>query len=107
MQDKLSGLLGLARRAGRVTFGSDAVLKGIADGKAALVIIAADTAARTLKNIEEACGRTGTGIAMVPLDKSALGHAIGRGETAVAAVTDKAFSAGILELCRNNTGGIY
>ena len=106
MGDRLYGLLGLARKAGRVTFGNDAVLKEISGGRAALVVLADDASPRTVKNITEACGRTGTGVITLPLDKTALGSAIGRGETAVAAVSDKAFSAGILEICRNITGGI-
>jgi ribosomal protein L7Ae-like RNA K-turn-binding protein len=107
MDNKLLGMLGLARRAGRLTYGFDAVLKDIAGGKAEVVMLTADAAPRTVKNIEEACKSFGTDVFLVPCDKLALGHAIGRGETAVAAVTDKAFSLKVKEICRNITGGIY
>ena len=107
MVDKLLGLLGLARRAGKVTYGFDAVLKDVAAGKAEMVILTSDAAPRTAKNIEETCGRFDTRVFVVPCDKMALGHAIGRGDTAVAAVTDKAFSARVSEICRSITGGIY
>ena len=107
MEDKLLGLMGLARRAGRLTCGSDAVLRDIAAGKALSVLLAGDASPRTVNNIRVACEKTGTGVFMVPFDKLALGHATGRGETAVAAVTDKAFSLRVQEICRNITGGIY
>ena len=107
MDDKLLGILGLARRAGKLTFGNDAVIKDIMAGKAFVVIIAKDAVLRTIKNIETVCKQYGIEMIKVPKDKFELGYAIGRGETAVAAVTDKAFSTKVLEICRNITGGIY
>lgn len=107
MVDKLLGLLGLARRAGWLTFGSDAVERDISGGRAGIVVLTNDASPRTIKNIKEICEKAGTDVFVVPYDKLALGHAIGRGETAVAAVTDKAFSARVSEICRDITGGIY
>lgn len=107
MTDKLLGLLGLARRAGWLIFGSDAVEREIKGGRAGVVLLSSDASPRTIKNIKEICEKAGTDIYAVPYDKMAIGHAIGRGETAVAAVTDKAFSARVSEICRDITGGIY
>jgi ribosomal protein L7Ae-like RNA K-turn-binding protein len=106
MEDKLLGLLGLARRAGLITFGFDAVLKDVAGGKAGVVVLSSDAAPRTVRNIKENCEKSGAEVLMAPVDKAAMGHAIGRGETAVLALTDKAFSARVTELCRRITGGI-
>ena len=106
MEDKLRGILGLARRAGKITFGSDAAVRDINEGRAGVVVIARDISVRTERIIQAACRQNGSKIVKVPLDKLELGHAIGRGETAIAAVTDKAFSARVLEICRDITGGI-
>ena len=42
MEDKLAGLLGMCRRAGRLTTGFDAVKALAAEGRAALILAAAD-----------------------------------------------------------------
>lgn len=106
MEDKLFGMLGLARRAGKLSFGTDAVIRDIGSGKAALVILAGDASQRTAQKVREVCEQTGTETIVVPLGKAELGQAMGRGDTAVAAVTDKSFAAGIKEKCRTITGGI-
>lgn len=52
MNDKLLSLLGLARRAGRLTLGNDAVLSSLEVGESALVLLAADLSPRTTKGVE-------------------------------------------------------
>ena len=42
MEDKLAGLLGMCRRAGRLTTGFDAVTALAAEGRAALILAASD-----------------------------------------------------------------
>lgn len=106
MEDKLRGLLGLARRAGKITFGSDATIREIQNGKAGVVVFAKDVSERTERMIGAVCDQSKTKVVKIPLDKLELGHAIGRGETAVAAVTDRAFSDRVIEICRDITGGI-
>lgn len=106
MPDRLSGLLGLSRRAGRLIWGYDAVLKAVASGEAKLVVLAEDTAPHTAKRIEQACETAGIDRYMLPFGKEMLGRAIGRADTAVAAVSDDGFSEGIRKYCRNITGGI-
>lgn len=52
---KLLGALGLAKRAGKLCTGFDAVCKAAAKGEAVLVFISADTSAKTAKRATAAC----------------------------------------------------
>lgn len=100
MADKLQGLLGFARRAGKLTFGTDAVLKDVAFGRAMVVLLSSDASARTLKTARRACQETETPCLQTGLDKQKLGMCIGRGETAVVAITDASFAKRMKELCK-------
>ena len=82
-------LIGLARRAGKLICGSDAVKD--AAGRAKLIFIAADAG----QNVRREAERYGKRIVVLPYSKEELGHAAGRGQCAVAAVIDEEF--GILE----------
>jgi ribosomal protein L7Ae-like RNA K-turn-binding protein len=92
MDDRLLGLLGLARRAGRITHGYDAVLREIAARKAALVLLSADASARTAEKMRRACQENGTRIVTLKQTMEQVGKAIGAKETAVAALTDRSFA---------------
>lgn len=96
--EKLKGMLGFAKRAGKLSFGYDAVVKDIKGGKVKAVIISCDAAKRTASNIKEVCENAGVSSAVLPFDKEVLGRSIGRDGVAVAAVTDKSFAKRILEL---------
>ena len=106
MDNRLSGLLGLSRRAGRLTSGSDAVLRDISGRRAALVLIASDASPRTAAAMRDACLANNVRAVSLPVGKEELGLTIGRGETAVLCVTDHSFASGIYEICRTLTGGI-
>lgn len=95
---KISGMLGLARRAGKVTFGYDAVLKDIAAGKVKSVFLSSDASPRTAAKVKQACENFETPVMVFPLTKQMLGWAIGKDETAVIAVLDRSFSSKIIEL---------
>ena len=55
MNNKIYGLIGLARRAGKINFGTESSLEIVKNGKAKLVIIAEDAAERTKKNFKIEC----------------------------------------------------
>lgn len=95
---KISGMLGLARRAGKMTFGYDAVFKDVAAGKAKVVFLSTDASPRTAGKVKKACEDFEAPIATLPLTKQMIGWAIGKDETAVIAVLDKSFSKKIIEL---------
>ncbi|MFT8889050.1 MAG: ribosomal L7Ae/L30e/S12e/Gadd45 family protein [Ethanoligenens sp.] len=100
MTDKLQGLLGFARRAGKLTFGTDAVLKDVVFGKALIVLLSTDASARTEKSVRRTCEETKTPCFQTGLDKQRLGACIGRGDTAVVAITDASFAKRMKELCK-------
>ena len=69
-------MLGLAMRAGQLSFGEDGVRKAIASGAAALVLLDAGASDNTKKRMRDSCAYYG-----VPLMETAagrLGEAVGR-----------------------------
>ncbi len=98
MKRKLLSLLGLARRAGRLSLGNDPVLDAIQKKEAKLLLAAADLSPRTFKGIQ-AAARAGavrlihTGIAMEELE-----FAVGK-RAGVLSVNDQGFAQKIEQLC--------
>ena len=75
-RDDFFFMLGLAMRAGQLTFGEDGVRKAIASGAAALVLLDAGASDNTKKRMRDSCAYYG-----VPLMETAagrLGEAVGR-----------------------------
>ncbi|MDR3551993.1 MAG: ribosomal L7Ae/L30e/S12e/Gadd45 family protein [Clostridia bacterium] len=99
MPDAVLGLLGLARRAGRLSPGFDAALKAAEDGHALLVLAACDTSERTMRAIESGCARTDTELVSTGYTMEQLGNSIGRNDTAIVAVCDKSLAKRVKELC--------
>ena len=70
MEDKLAGLLGMCRRAGRLTTGFDAVTALAAEGRAALILAASDVSEKTGKELRFALERAApVPVLTVPLTK--------------------------------------
>lgn len=88
-------LLGLAQKAGRLVSGFDAVERAVVRGRARLVIISQDAAARTAERMRRLADAKG-----VPwvtwAGKREIGEAIGRPDRAVVAIID----AGMAEAVR-------
>lgn len=95
---RLCGMIGLARRAGRLNYGFDEVLEDIEGGKAKAVLLSNDASPRTAGKIKDACERRGTEFATLSISKAQLGQAIGKSDIAVAAINDKSFAGRIIEL---------
>ena len=108
MNDRLTGLLGMARRAGRLIAGYDAVAASVKAGKAKLVLLAADLSAKTEKELRFAAGDA------VPLLSSALtkeeiGHTAGFNKpVGVIATEDSGFAAALVKAanCRNEEDAV-
>ncbi len=94
-RDALS-LLGLARRAGQVAGGTEAVRQAVRDGRVALVIMATDASETQLDKIRSTIhNRT---IPQVYLgDRNTLGSAIGSAPLAAVAVTSASLAGRLLE----------
>lgn len=96
--NKIKGLLGFAKRAGKISFGFDVVIKDINDNKVKVVILSNDASERTAKKVKLACDEANIKVVVLPFDKDILGRSIGRDGVAVTAVTDKSFANRIIEL---------
>ncbi len=94
--DKLSGLLGMCRRAGRLVTGFDAVI-GLCKTEQAHPMIACDASARTVKELRfQLPERT---VYRLPLTKEQCAAAIGSSKpVAVLSTADEGFSKAIVKL---------
>lgn len=102
--NKLFGLIGLAKRAGRLVCGENASKDAVRFGKARLVIIARDTSENTSKNITDSCKYYD-----VPYyfygTKDSLGHAVGNDFNAVLCITDVGFAKSMEKYLQANING--
>lgn len=101
--ERLNGMIGLAKRAGRLVTGTDAVIACIQSGKAVLVLAASDASEGTQKRIRDKCG-TYNVRQLVWGTAQQLGHTVGMGSCAAAAVTDRNFAEGISRIYNELTG---
>lgn len=88
------GLLGIARRAGRVALGTRAVDRAARAGRLALLLVASDASRHALGRLApeaRAAPRLTLG------SRAALGRILGRRSVAVAGVTDVALAARMLK----------
>ncbi|MFR8126825.1 MAG: ribosomal L7Ae/L30e/S12e/Gadd45 family protein [Acutalibacter sp.] len=90
---KLAGLLGIARRAGKLITGFDAAAASAAAGKAALLLMAADLSEKTAKELRYAAREKKIPLARMPLNKEETGAACGfQKPVGVLATEDRGFA---------------
>ncbi len=88
-EEKLVGLLGMCRRAGRLTVGFDAVV-ALCREKQVLLMLSADASPRTERQLSFQAGETP--VYRLPLDREQTAHAVGSSKPiAVLATTDPGF----------------
>jgi len=80
----VSGLLGLAARAGQATLGADLALREIRGGRAGLVLLDAGASEGTKKKISDACAYRGVRLHMLP--EGELSRACGKEDRMAAAI---------------------
>ena len=80
----VSGLLGLASRAGQIILGADLALREIKGGRAALVLLDAGASEGTKKKLLDACSYRGVPAHMLPAGE--ISRACGRDGRMAAAV---------------------
>ncbi len=95
MNHKFLTTLGLARRAGKLTYGNDMVTAAL--GATALLLIAEDCAPRTLRNAERAATEQKVPVIRVPFTKDCLGSAIGTKPVCLVGVADRGFAASLMK----------
>lgn len=98
--NKLHGLLGMAKRAGRLSVGFDAAVAAVKNGEATLIVTAADCSVKTEKECRFHASHHQAEVAVLPLDRAAFAAAIGfLKPVAVAAVCDEGFAKAIRSYC--------
>lgn len=80
--------IGLARKAGKVIVGTDAVCDEIRKNKVAIVLSASDISDNTKKKISDCCTYYHTELHFCEMTKDELGHAIGKPFAACIGITD-------------------
>ena len=92
MQSKFLSAIGLAKRAGKVVTGTDAVRDTMKKKRAETVVVASDVSDNTRKEIFDTAEYYGCEAFLVPYTMSELSHALGKiSLTACAAITDISF----------------
>jgi ribosomal protein L7Ae-like RNA K-turn-binding protein len=95
---KIVNLMQFARKAGKLVSGTDACLRAIHGKGLHLIIIAEDTAERTVKRIINATAENGGKIPVINLGKQTeISAALGLPITAIFGVLDKQFAAKMKE----------
>ena len=93
---KIYGLVGLARRAGKLSFGTESCQETIQKGKAKLVLIASDSSPRTKKNFEQLCQTYQVPIRMIGTIEE-LSKSIGQTNKAMVVIKDENFAKELLK----------
>ena len=94
---KICGLLGLAMRAGKVSFGTEACMQELEKKKIKLLIIATDTAERTKMKFKNICNDRNIPI-FEYLNIDEISNAIGKSNKAVVGIKDSNFSKEIIRI---------
>lgn len=101
---KLLGLLGLARRAGKLDLGADAAAQAVHRHRAKLLLLARDLSLRTAEKIKAQAEDGGVRCRQAGTDMDALEAALGK-RTGIIAVNDAGFAEALLALCAEERGG--
>ena len=75
-KDAFFSMLGIAMRAGQLSFGEDGVRKAIASGSAALVLLDAGASDNTRKRMRDSCAYYG--VPLLETQAGRLGGAVGK-----------------------------
>ena len=98
MNNKLCGLLGIARRSGHILLGFDAVRAALLADKTQLVILASDCSPKTEKELRFAAENKTCPLVKVEEDKDTLSTALGlQKPVAVIATDDRGFATAMMK----------
>ena len=94
--ERIFSLLGIARRANRLSLGHDAVIESIVSRKAKLCLLSESASERLKNELSHACGFNNKNIPffVLPCSMEELSKAVGR-KVSVVSVDDEGFSAAI------------
>ena len=96
---KLSGMLGLAMRAGKVTLGTEQICAVLPRVRACLVLVSGSASESTKKKLRFKCEYYSTRMIEVNIDTEELGRLLGKTYTpAAVAIADDNFSKAIEQI---------
>ena len=90
MNKQLLSLLGLMRRAGKLSLGFDAAADSAASGESCLILTTADISPKTLKELNYKINET-VGVLPLACTQEELGRAIGK-NVKIISINDKGFA---------------
>lgn len=90
--NRLLGLVGLCRRAGRLALGDACAGESARAGRARALLLAQDAGDTARRRAVRWAEEADVPLLTLPVDKAALGRALGRASCAVAAVEDTGFA---------------
>jgi ribosomal protein L7Ae-like RNA K-turn-binding protein len=93
-------LLGIARRAARLSLGNDATMDSMRQGEARLVILASDLSPRTAKGIKDVAEQEEVAAVQIGATMDEISMALGK-RTGIVAVNDAGFAKKMHALCTN------
>lgn len=96
INNKVLGLIGLAMKAGKVSFGADSVEESIMRKKVKLVIISKESSERTKNKFKEICEKNKLPV-IIDWDIESLSNAIGKNNKAILGIKDANFAESILK----------
>ncbi len=106
--NKVLGMLGLAKRAGQLVSGTDAVLDGIRKNKAKAVYISADASDNTKKKFCDSCKYYGIEYCILSNKMTEVSSAIGKmGNIAAVYVSDNELNKAVRKAAKADGGCVY
>ncbi len=97
-ENRVLGMLGLARRAGKTVTGSDLVCKAMRRGELKLVLLASDASENTKKRISDKSAYYNVTLLNLDSDSGTIAHSLGKsGAIAAVGVTDENFASALTE----------
>ncbi len=103
-KEKVYGMLGLAAKAGKITFGAEATKEAILKRKVKLIIVAEDASDRTKSKFMELAKQSNIPVYII-MNIDYLSKSIGKKNKAVVGLIDFNFSNAIIEII--NGGGEF
>lgn len=102
--NRLLSLLGIARRAGKISWGRDAVEESLRKGKAHLVLVAADISAKTTAGVRFSAERAGVPMLSVHETIESVSQAIGK-RAGIVAILDQGLAEKLKLLAQEAQSG--
>ena len=95
---RIKGMIGLARRAGKVIMGTELITLAFPKGKVRLVIIACDSSDGTKEKLTHKCEYYKIPSLVLDIEKEELGALLGKSSVAAVAICDNGFATEIARL---------